>query len=442
MKTVSNFSLKRMLLGLMSLFIFATTYAQLKPPREDVVSRFLRYVRINTQSVSGASTIPSTPGQLEFAKMLAKELEDLGAENVRISEFGFVYASIPSNLPIDADVPAIGFLAHMDTAPDVSGALVKPMLHENYKGADIILKGDSTQIITVKDNPILNDMIGDDIITADGTTLLGSDDKAGCAAIMTMVDILLENPQIKHGKISIGFTPDEEVGKAIEKFDIEGFCTKYAFTVDGGSLGKITNENWYARKMDLTFKGQDMHAGYAKGKMVNSLYALASYILRIPNDLRAESTEGRQGYMHPFSGSISVGLSKLQIIFRDFEKIGLDRKEKLLRDLVQEVEKDYPGLTISFEIEEQYQNMYEVLKNHPELIDNLFEAVRRSGLKPELNAARGGTDGARLSYNGLPCPDIFTGGYNFHSKQEFNSRRGLEKSTETLLNLVQIFAEK
>ena len=182
MKTVSNFSLKRMLLGLMSLFIFATTYAQLKPPREDVVSRFIRYVQINTQSVNGASTIPSTPGQLEFAKMLAKELEDLGAENVRVSEFGFVYATIPTNLSSDADVPAIGFLAHMDTAPDVSGALVKPMLHENYKGADIILKGDSTQIITVKDNPILNDMIGDDIITADGTTLLGSDDKAGCAA--------------------------------------------------------------------------------------------------------------------------------------------------------------------------------------------------------------------------------------------------------------------
>ena len=271
MKKINNFSLKRMLLGLMSLLIVTTTYAQLKSPREDVVSRFLRYVHINTQSVSGASTIPSTPGQLEFAKMLAKELEDLGAENVRVSEFGFVYATIPSNLPSDADVPAIGLLAHMDTAPEVSGVNVKPILHENYKGGDIILPNDSTQIITVMENPVLKEMIGDDIITADGTTLLGSDDKAGCAAIMTMVDILLRNPQIKHGTVAISFTPDEEVGTGIKKFDIEGFGAKYAFTVDGGPLGNIRNENWYAEaNANLTFKGKEAHAGYAKGKMVNS----------------------------------------------------------------------------------------------------------------------------------------------------------------------------
>lgn len=442
MKCTSKFTFRTILFGLLSLFIVATTQAQLKPPQENVVSRFLRYVQINTQSEEGSSTIPSTPGQLEFAKMLAKDLEDIGAENIRISEFGFVYATIPSNLPSNAHAPTIGLLAHMDTAPEISGANVKPIIHKKYKGDDIILPGDSTQIITVKENPVLKDMIGDDIITADGTTLLGSDDKAGCASIMAMVDILLQNPQLKHGKIAIGFTPDEEVGEAIQKFDIEGFGAKYAFTVDGGTLGKITNENWYARRVDLAFKGHDMHAGYAKGKMVNSLNALASFILRIPIDLRAESTEGRQGYLHPLSGSITVGLSKLQTILRDYEKTGLDRKESLLRNLAQKVEKDYPGLTISFEIKEQYQNMYEVLKNYPELITSASEAVRRAGLKPELTSARGGTDGSFLSFHGLPCPDIFNGGNNFHSKHEFNSSRGLEKSTETLLNLVQIFAEK
>ena len=248
MKTMHNFSLKRMFLGLMSLFIVTTTHAQLKPTREDVVSRFLRYVSINTQSVSGASTIPSTPGQLEFAKMLAKELEDLGAENVRVSEFGFVYANIPTNLPIDADVPVIGLIAHMDTAPEMSGSNVKPIVHENYKGGDIILPNDSTQIITVKENPVLKEMIGDHIITADGTTLLGSDDKAGCAAIMAMVDILLRNPQIKHGMVAISFTPDEEVGTGIKKFDIEGFGAKYAFTIDGTALGKLGTKILMAEK--------------------------------------------------------------------------------------------------------------------------------------------------------------------------------------------------
>ena len=353
-----------------------------------------------------------------------------------------MYASIPSNLPIDADVPAIGLLAHMDTAPDVSGANVKPMVHENYKGGDIILPGDSTQIITVKDNPILNDMIGDDIITADGTTLLGSDDKAGCAVIMAMVDILLENPQIKHGKISIGFTPDEEVGKAIEKFDIEEFGAKYAFTVDGGPLGYLSNETYYRRNAEVTFSGKGAHTGYAKGRMVNSIYAFAGYVSKITSEIRPETSEGRQGFIHLVSGNATVEQSKLQIRLRDFDKIGLDQKENLLKLLAQEIEREYPGVKISFVIEDTFQNILEVLRNYPELTANALEAVRRSGLRPELVGARGGTDGIFLSFHGLPCPDLFTGGYNWHSKQEFNSRRGLEKTTETLLNLVQVFAEK
>ena len=442
MTKFNNFSLKRMFLGLMSLLIVATTNAQLKPPREDVVSRFLRYVRINTQALGGASTVPSTPGQLEFAKMLTKELKDLDAVNVRISEFGFVYATILTNLPSDADVPTIGLLAHMDTAPTVSGANVNPIIHENYKGGDIILPNDSTQIITVKENPVLKDLIGEDIITSDGTTLLGSDDKAGCAAIMAMVDILLQNPQVKHGAIAIAFTPDEEISTGIEKFDIKGFGAKYAFTIDGGPLGQVTNETWNAREVRITFKGHNVAPGYAKGLMINSLYPFATFISKLPVNLRPESSEGRQGYLHPYVESASAEQSILKIILRDYEKTGLDQKEDLLRKMAQEIGGDYPGVIISLTVREEYQNMNEVLKNYPGLIANSLEAVNRAGVKPELVAMRGSTTGAILSFNGLPCPDIFNGGYNFHSKQEFNSRRGLEKTTETLLNLVQIFAEK
>jgi tripeptide aminopeptidase len=435
-------TMKAILFLSLNLLLVAPTQAQLRPPREDAVSRFLRYVQINTQSEQGTSTIPSTKNQMQLANLLARELESLGAQRVRVSEFGFVYATIPNNLPGNSGVPAIGLLAHMDTSPEVSGANVKPIMHKNYGGGDIVLPGDSSQAITVEKNPTLREMIGDDVITADGTTLLGSDDKAGCAAIMTLVDLLLQNPQIKHGTIAIGFTPDEEVGGAIEKFDIEGFGAKYAFTVDGGPLGRITNETWNARRVSVTFKGHNVHPGSAKGVMVNSHYAFAAFISRLPIEQRAESTEGRQGFMHPYVGSATVGQSSVRIYLRDYEKAGLDQKEVLLRKMAQEIEREYPGVIISLAVEEQYQNMIEVLKNHQDLTANAMEAASRAGLRPELVALRGGTDGATLSFRGLPCPNLFTGGFNAHSKHEFNSRGGLEKTTETLLNLVQIFAEK
>jgi tripeptide aminopeptidase len=429
---------------LLSLFLFqsATAQTQLKPPSETVLDRFLRYVKIDTQSQEDTGKVPSTRKQLNLANLLAKELRDLGAEGVRVSEFGIVYAMLPGNLPAGSKVPSVGFIAHMDTSPAVSGANVNPIIHRNYQGGDIVLPKDQSQVITVDKNPILKEMIGDDIITADGTTLLGSDDKAGCAAIMTMVDTLLKNPQIKHGPIALGFTPDEEVGEGIEKFDVKAFGAQFAYTVDGESLGEISDETWSARTATVTFKGKSTHPGTAKGIMINAMYAVGDYLGRFPQDMLPETTDGRIGFVHPYAGTIDVEESTLKILLRDFDLSGLDAKEKTLRDMVAATQAKFPEVKISIDVKENYKNMKEVLKNYPELTENAMEASRRAGLKPYIKPIRGGTDGARLTFQGLPTPNLFTGGQNFHGKLEFNTKRGLEKTTETLLNLVQIFVEK
>ncbi|HEV8430709.1 MAG TPA: peptidase T [Pyrinomonadaceae bacterium] len=415
---------------------------QLKPPTESVMDRFLRYVKIDTQSQEDQTTTPSTRKQLNLANLLAKELTALGAQNVRVSEFGIVYATVPGNLADNSKVPVVGFIAHMDTSPAVSGENVNAIIHKNYQGGDITLPKDPTQVITVAKNPVLKELIGDDIITADGTTLLGSDDKSGVAEIMTMIDILRQNPQIKHGTLAIAFTPDEEVGTGIEKFDVKGFGAKVAYTVDGEELGEISDETWSARTATVTFQGKSTHPGTAKGIMINAMYAIADYLNRFPHDMLPETTEGRVGFVHPYAGVIDVESSNLKILLRDFDISGLDAKEKLLRDMVAQTAAKFPEVKITVDVKENYENMKEVLKNYPELTANAMEAGRRAGLKPFLKPIRGGTDGARLTFQGLPTPNLFTGGGNFHGKLEFNSRRGLEKSTETLVHLVQIFAEK
>ena len=412
------------------------------PPRESVVDRFLRYVRVETQSKEEASTVPSTPAQWTLARMLVEELRDLGAENVRISGHCMVYATLPPNVPTNDRLPPIGFLAHVDTSPAVTGLNVNPIVHRNYQGGDIVLPNDPTQVISVAQNPVLNDLIGDDIITTDGTTLLGSDDKAGVATIMTLVDLLRENPDIEHGPISIGFTADEEVGIGIEKFDVAEFGAAYAYTIDGGTLGEISDETWSARLATVTFGGKSTHPGTAKGVMVNSIYALADYVLQIPRDMVPETTEGRIGFVHPYIGTADVETSSIKILLRDFEMTGLAAKEELLRRIAVETEKKYPGVSIRIDVKDNYKNMREVLKDHPQLVENALEAARRAGLDPFMEPIRGGTDGSKLTFRGLPCPNVFTGGHNFHSKLEFNSRRGLEKTTETLVHLVQIFVER
>jgi tripeptide aminopeptidase len=424
------------------IFTLPIAAQSINPPKERVLDRFLRYVKIDTQSAEDQTTVPSTRKQFDLANLLAKELKELGAQNVRVSENAIVYATIPGNLDNNAKVPVVGLIAHMDTSPAVSGANVNPIIHKDYRGGDIVLPKDPTQVISVEKNPILKEMIGDDIITADGTNLLGSDDKAGVAEIMTMIDTLMQNSQIKHGTIAVAFTPDEEVGGGIDKFDVASFGAKVAYTVDGESLGEISNETWSARTATVTFNGKSTHPGTAKGIMVNSMYALSDYLSRFPHDMLPETTEGRVGFVHPYVGTVDVETSTLKILLRDFDLSGLDAKEKLLREMVAATQAKFPDVKISIAVDENYKNMKEVLKDYPELTENVMEASRRAGLKPFIKPIRGGTDGARLTFQGLPTPNIFTGGENFHGKLEFNSRRGLEKTTEVLLNLVQIFAEK
>lgn len=436
--------MKSIFAGLILALSVAAIFGQTKPPAESAMDRFLRYVKIDTQSAEDQPAPPSTKKQLDLANLLAKELNDLGVQNVRISEWGIVYGMVPGNLPDNNAVPTIGFMAHMDTSPAVSGANVNAIVHKNYQGGDIVLPNDKTQVITVAQNPDLKNLIGDDIITADGTTLLGSDDKSGCAEIMTMIDTLMQNPQIKHGNIAIAFTPDEEVGGGIDKFDIKAWGAKFAYTVDGEQLGDISNETWSARTATVTFRGKSTHPGTAKGIMVNSAYAAGDFLAQFPKMVknRPETTEGRVGFIHPYVGNLDVETSTVKILFRDFDISGLAGQEEAIKKVIAKTQKKYPNVKIEYGSVLGYLNMKEVLKNYPQLTDYAIEAAKRAGVTAELRPIRGGTDGSRLTAAGLPTPNLFTGGHNFHGKLEFNSRKGLEKSTETLVNLVQIWAEK
>ncbi|MEP7213559.1 MAG: peptidase T [Acidobacteriota bacterium] len=436
--------MKKFLVSLVAVMLVSTAQAQMKPPTESAMDRFLRYVKIDTQSAEDQNTVPSTKKQFDLARLLEKELTTLGVQNVRVSEFGIVYGQIPGNLADNSKVPTIGFIAHMDTSPAVSGANVNPIIHKNYQGGDIVLPNDKTQIITVEKNPDLRNLIGDDIITADGTTLLGSDDKSGVAELMTMIDTLKQNPSIKHGNIAIAFTPDEEVGGGIDKFEIEKWGAKYAYTVDGEQLGDISNETFSARTATVTFHGKSTHPGTAKGILVNSMYAagdfLANFPAAVPN--RPETTDGRENYIHPYVGTLDIETSVVKILLRDFDINGFAALEQKIKDQVAVTQKKYPNVTIDYASVLGYLNMKEVLKDYPQLTDYAIEAAKRAGVPSELRPIRGGTDGSNLTARGLPTPNLFTGGHNFHGKLEFNSRKGLEKSTETLVHLVQIWAEK
>ncbi len=416
----------------------------LAPPRESAVDRFLRYVRVDTQSREGESTVPSTPGQWTLARQLVRELQDLGVADVRLSDACMVYATLPGTIAGPDAPPVVGFMAHVDTSPAVSGANVTPVVHANYQGGDIVLPGDPSQVIAAAGHPALAGMIGDDIITTDGTTLLGSDDKAGVAAIMTMVDVLQRSPGMPRGTVAVAFTADEEVGVGIDRFDVAAFGASCAYTVDGEALGEINHETWNARLATVTFHGVSAHPGTAKDVMVNAAYALGDFLTRVPADLRPEHTEARAGFVHPYAGSIDVAASTVKVILRDFDvagPTGLDAKERLVRDLAAASAARVPGVRADVDVRDQYRNMNEILKDRPQLVEYALEAARRAGLEPRTRPIRGGTDGSKLTFRGLPCPNIFTGGHNFHSTLEFNSRRGLEKTTETLVHLVQVFAE-
>ncbi|NOY76580.1 MAG: peptidase T [Calditrichaeota bacterium] len=408
---------------------------------EQIIERFKKYVSFDTQSSEESESFPSTMKQKKLGKVLAQELKTMGLQDVEMDEWGYVTATLPANT--DKNVPVVGLISHMDTSPEVSGANVKPIIHKNYQGGDIQLPGDPTQIIRFENTPALKDQIGNDIITADGTTLLGADDKAGITEIFTAVQYLLDHPEIKHGKIRIAITPDEEVGRGTEHFDVKKFGADYAYTLDGETVGEIENETFCADSVVITIHGINMHPGYAKGKLVNAIKVGAEMIARLPKDeLSPETTEGREGYVHPHAIQGGVETTTLKFLIRDFTVEGLHEKEEFLKGIADSVIKKFPGATMDFEVQESYRNMRYKLDEDPKVVEFALEAVKRTGLEPHLSIIRGGTDGSRLSYEGLLTPNIFTGGHNFHSKLEWVSIQDMEKTVETIINLVQVWEEK
>ncbi|MFN4205974.1 MAG: peptidase T [Agrobacterium albertimagni] len=407
---------------------------------DTVLDRFLRYVVIDTQSDPASQSQPSTEKQKDLGRLLVAELLALGLTDAHLDEHGNVYATIPSNT--DREVPVICFCSHMDTAPDFTGKNVKPQLVRNYQGGDITLTGDTSQVIRVASHPQLNNQIGNDIVTTDGTTLLGADDKAGVAEIMTAAAHLMSNPDIKHGTIKVLFTTDEEIGRGADKVDLEKLGARFAYTLDGSTVGEIENETFSADGVVIEITGVAMHPGYAKGKMENAIKAASDIVARLPRDIAPETTDGRDGFIHPVDISGSMESAKLQLIVRDFTEAGLKEKEELLEKITQEVMATYPGSSHTLTVKHQYRNMRQVLDRHPEIMENLEEAVRRVGLEPVRHSIRGGTDGSRLSFMGLPCPNIYTGGHAYHSPLEWVSVQDMEKAVETIATLVKVWEER
>lgn len=414
--------------------------------RETALERFLRYVKINTQSNESAETTPSSQGQFELANLLVNELKELGLTDAEVDEHCYVMATIPSNIPenhpAQGRVPNIAFLAHLDTSPEVSGENVNPQVIENYDGSDIVLPADPSVVIRVEENPNLKKCVGHTIVTTDGTTLLGADNKAGIAAIMTMADYLVSNPQILHGNIRICFTPDEEIGNGTKFLDIQKLNVKYAYTVDGDLPGELNKETFSADQATISIVGRDIHPGTAKGIMINSIRIAADLIARLPKDMAPETTEGYEPYIHPYTIEGGVGKTTIKLLLRDFRTPGLEEQKQLLQKIIDEVRAFYPKAEITLETKFQYRNMLDHLEKVPEVLDNLWEAAVRSGVEPYWNPIRGGTDGSRLTEMGVPTPNIYTGGNNFHSKTEWLSVDFLNKTVETLVNLVQVWVEK
>ena len=407
----------------------------------EMVERFERYVKIDTQSSEESDTYPSTLKQLDLSRLLVEELKEMRAEDVEITEHGYVFATIPSN--INKEVPTIGLIAHVDTSPDVSGKDVKPYINANYQGGDIVLLDDPLQVITESDNPALQNCIGHDIITARGTTLLGADNKAGVAEIMAAAKYLIDHPEIKHGKIRIAFTVDEEVGTGTQHFDVNQFGVQYAYTIDGETAGELEDETFCADTLTIKIKGINIHPGYAKGKMLNSIKIASEFIDFLPKDgLSPETTEKREGYVHPHSITGGEAETVIKFLIRDFTEEGLQEKEEFLKEIVGVFQQKYPKMDYDFIIDKSYRNMKYILDKHPKVTQYALEAIKNAGLKPIQNLIRGGTDGARLSFMGVPTPNIFTGGHNFHSNKEWISIQDMEKAALTILNLVQIWAEK
>ena len=407
---------------------------------DSVLDRFLRYVVIDTQSDPHSKSQPSTEKQKNLGRILVDELLSIGLSDAHMDEHGNIYATLPAN--VEKDVPVICFCSHMDTAPDFSGTGVKPQIVKSYGGGDIQLVGDASRVIRVSEHPDLTEQLGHDIVTTDGTTLLGADDKAGIAEIITAAQYLLAHPEIPRGTVKLLFTTDEEIGRGADKVDIKKLGAAFGYTLDGGRIGEVENETFSADGATIDIKGVAMHPGTAKDVMENAIKIAAGIVSRLPQDMAPETTDGKQGFIHPVGITGTMEGAQIRLITRDFTDEGLAEKSELLKGITDSVLEGYPGSTADFKVTEQYRNMKAILDLHPEVMENLMQAVRRVGLEPQTKSVRGGTDGSRLSFMGLPCPNIYTGGHAYHSPLEWISRQDMEVAVKTIVELVRVWEER
>lgn len=401
-----------------------------------VVEKFLNYVKFDTRSDEESTTVPSTSKQLVLAEEIVKELKEMGLKDVSLDSNGYIMATLPRN--IDKSVPVIGFIAHMDTSPEMPGHNIKTKIVENYDGNDIVLNEEQKLILRVEESPEIKDYIGNTLITTDGTTLLGADDKAGIAEIMAAMEYLTQHPEIKHGDIRVGFTPDEEVGRGADHFDVEKFNADFAYTMDGGAIGELEYENFNAASAKIVISGRNVHPGYAKNKMINSMLIAKEVMSMMPENETPGTTEGYEGFYHLVSMSGGVEETQLSYIIRDFDAEKFESRKTFVQDLVNKVNEKYGSGTVAVEIKEQYRNMKEKVEPVKYIVDIAFEAMESVGVKPLVRPIRGGTDGARLSFMGLPTPNIFTGGHNFHGRFEYIPVQSMEKAVEVILKIVEL----
>ena len=405
-----------------------------------LLERFLKYVSIHTTSDENTGLVPSTPQQMEFAKILAEELKDMGMQDVSLDKKGYLMATLPSN--IDKDVPTVGFISHLDTSPDMSGKNVKPRIVENYDGNDIVLNEKENIVLSPKQFPELTMYRGQSLVVTNGLTLLGADDKAGIAEIMTAMDYFIKNPDVKHGKVRIAFNPDEEIGLGAHHFDVEKFGCQFAYTMDGGEIGELEYENFNAAGAKVTFYGTNVHPGYAKNKMVNSMKIATKFMATVPANESPEYTDGYEGFYHLTGIGGDVEKTTVSYIIRDHDRKKFEERKAHLQMLVDKINSEFGYNTATLEIKDQYYNMKEKVEPVKYIVDIASEAIRQAGVEPKVKPIRGGTDGAQLSFKGLPCPNIFAGGHNFHGKYEFVPIQSMEKATEVVKNIIKIVANR
>ncbi len=409
--------------------------------KEKILEKFLRYISVDTASDPESSSQPSSAKQLELSRMLVQELKDMGVTDVSLDEFGYVMATIPSNLPAGIKVPVIGFIAHVDSAPDAPGGGVNPQIINNYNGEDIVINIDKGMVLKVEEFPELAGYKGQTLITTDGNTLLAADDKAGIAEIMTAVEYIMKNPDFMHGEIKIGFTPDEEIGRGVDKFDVKRFGAEYAYTVDGGEIGELEYENFNAAGAKIFIQGRNIHPGYAKDKMVNAIILGTEFNALLPVEQRPESTQHYEGFYHIIRFDGTVEEATIQYIIRDHNTEKFESRKNFIEESVTFMNKKYGDGTFRLELKDQYYNMRKQVEPHYHIVEKAVEAMEMAGVKPNIKPIRGGTDGARLSFMGLPCPNIFAGGHNFHGRYEYIPLESMEKATEVILNIVKLYTK-